>query len=157
MNVLFYLTPKCECAYIYDDDTLRQALEKMEHRKYSAIPMLNEQGQYVGTLTEGDLLWNIKNKYNLDWREAERIPITNIDRRRDYIPISVRADMEDLVRVAINQNFVPVLDDEDKFIGIVTRKDIMKFFYNYFNKLCKINNIDNHEAMGLEEVFEAIS
>ena len=102
-------------------------------------------------------MWNIKNKYNLDLREAERIPITNIDRRRDYIPISVRADMEDLVRVAINQNFVPVLDDEDKFIGIVTRKDIMKFFYNYFNKLCKTNNIDNHEAMGLEEVFEAIS
>ncbi len=128
----------------------------MEHRKYSAIPMLNEQGQYVGTLTEGDLLWNIKNKYNLDLREAEKIPITNIDRRRDYIPISVRADMEDLVRVAINQNFVPVLDDEDKFIGIVTRKDIMKFFYNYFNKLCKTNNIDKHEAMNLEEVFETI-
>ena len=128
MNVLFYLTPKCDCEYIEDDDTLRQALEKMENRRYSAIPMLNEEGRYVGTITEGDLLWGIKNKYHLDLREAEHIPITEIDRRRDYVPVSVRSDMEDLSRIALNQNFVPVLDDEGKFIGIVTRKDIMKYF-----------------------------
>lgn len=30
MNILFFLTPKKEIAYIYDDDSLRQALEKME-------------------------------------------------------------------------------------------------------------------------------
>ena len=29
MNILFFLTPKCEVAYIYEDETLRQALEKM--------------------------------------------------------------------------------------------------------------------------------
>ena len=128
MNVLFYLTPKCDCAYIEDDDTLRQALEKMENRRYSAIPMLNKSGRYVGTLTEGDLLWGIKNKYDLDLKEAEQTPITDIARRRDYMPISVRSDMDDLVRLALNQNFVPVLDDEGKFIGIVTRKDIIKYF-----------------------------
>lgn len=128
MNVLFYLTPKCDCAHIENTDTLRQALEKMENRRYSAIPMLDQEGHYVGTITEGDLLWGIKNKYHLDLRGAEQIPITDIERRRDYVPISVRSDMEDLSRIALNQNFVPVLDDEGKFIGIVTRKDIMKYF-----------------------------
>lgn len=128
MNVLFYLTPKCDCAYIENGDTLRQTLEKMENRRYSAIPMLDHEGHYVGTLTEGDLLWGIKNKYHLDLHGAEQIPITDIERRKDYVPISVRSDMEDLVRIALNQNFVPVLDDEGKFIGIVTRKDIMKYF-----------------------------
>ena len=28
MNILFFLTPKSEVAYINEDDTLRQALEK---------------------------------------------------------------------------------------------------------------------------------
>ena len=66
MNILFYLTPKCDCAYLEDTDSLRQAIEKMEARRYSTIPLLSKNGNYIGTVTEGDLLWNIKNKYNLD-------------------------------------------------------------------------------------------
>ena len=41
MNILFFLTPKSEVAYINEDDTLRQALEKMEHHRYSAIPIIS--------------------------------------------------------------------------------------------------------------------
>lgn len=128
MNILFYLTPKCDCAYIDTSDTLRQAMEKMEYHKYSSIPILDEDGSYVGVLTEGDLLWGIKNKYDLDLKEAENVPITDINRRRDYAQVSVRSSMEDLIKVAMNQNFVPVMDDDGKFIGIVTRKDIIKYF-----------------------------
>lgn len=29
----------------------------------------------------------------------------------------------------MNQNFVPVVDDQKKFIGIVTRKSIMEYCY----------------------------
>ena len=127
MNILFFLTPKSEVAYINDDDTLRQALEKMEHHKYAAVPIINRQGRYVGTLTEGDLLWGIKNKFNLNLKEAERIPVTAIRRRSDNKPISVSSNMEDLIGKALNQNFVPVLDDQKNFIGIITRKDIIKY------------------------------
>ena len=56
-NILFFLTPKAMCAYLYDDYTLRQALEKMESAGFAALPILNRQGEYRGTLTEGDLLW----------------------------------------------------------------------------------------------------
>lgn len=138
MNILFYLTPKCDCAYIESSDTLRQALEKMEYHRYSSIPILDEEGVYVGVLTEGDLLWGIKNKFDLDLKEAENIPITDIDRRRDYTPVSIRSSMEDLINVAMNQNFVPVMDDEGKFIGIVTRRDIIKFFAEKIEKAVKV-------------------
>lgn len=57
MNILFFLTPKEEVAYIYDTDSLRQALEKMEHHSFAAVPIISRaDGHYVGTLTEGDLL-----------------------------------------------------------------------------------------------------
>ncbi len=134
MNILFYLTPKCDCAYIDTADTLRQAMEKMEYHRYSAIPILDENGSYAGVLTEGDLLWSIKNKYDLDLRKAEDVPITEVDRRRDYTPVSIRSSMEDLINVALGQNFVPVVDDADKFIGIVTRKDIIKYFSEKLSK-----------------------
>ena len=66
MNILFFLNPKAETAYVYDYCTLRQVLETMEYHKYSCIPMLNREGEYVGTITEGDLLWGIKNRTSLN-------------------------------------------------------------------------------------------
>ena len=66
MNILFFLTPKNEVAYVENDDTLRQVLEKIEYHKYTAIPMLNKNGKYVGTVTEGDLLRYIKEKWFLN-------------------------------------------------------------------------------------------
>jgi len=137
MNILFYLTPKCDCAFLEEGDTLRQALEKMEARRYSVIPILDRKGHYAGTMTEGDLLWSIKNKNNLDLREAEHIPITEIERKRDYSPISIQANMEDLIELALRQNFVPVCDDNNSFIGIVTRQEILKYFRKKVEKLDK--------------------
>ena len=127
MNILFFLTPKSEVAHIHDDDSLRQALEKMEYHKYSAVPILTRQGKYVGTLNEGDLLWYIKNQLNLNLQEARKIPVTEVPRRSDNNPVYANSKMEDLLDKAMQQNFVPVLDDANIFIGIVTRKDIMKY------------------------------
>ena len=128
MNILFFLTPKSEVAYIHDDESLRQVLEKMEYHKYSAVPIISRQGTYVGTITEGDLLWYIKNQLDLNLQEARRILITNVPRRSDNTPVSIDSNMEDLLDKAMKQNFVPVLDDKRSFIGIITRKDIMKYF-----------------------------
>lgn len=128
MNILFFLTPKSEVAYVYDTDTLRQALEKMENHRYSAIPIIGkEDGRYIGTLTEGDLLWYIKDQNNLSLRGAEEIAIMSISRNRDNEPVDVDANMEDLLNKAMNQNFVPVIDDRKRFIGLITRKDLIQY------------------------------
>ena len=69
-------------AYLYDDFTLRQAIEKMEYHRYSSIPILNRKGEYVGTITEGDILWAVKRNYNLNLQDAEDMPIMSIPRKR---------------------------------------------------------------------------
>lgn len=127
MNILFFLTPKEEVAYIEADDTLRQVLEKMEHHGYTAIPMLGKDGKYIGTITEGDLLWFLKDRNFPDLRELEEMPISAIRRRRDNMPVNVQESMENLFDKVTNQNFVPVIDDKSVFIGIVTRKDILLY------------------------------
>ena len=126
-NILFFLTPKAMCAFLYDDFTVRQALEKMEAAGYAALPILNKRGEYRGTLTEGDILWALKNMCYMDMRQAEARRIMEITRRKDYIPVRVTTDMHDLVERASGQNFVPVVDDKEAFIGIVTRGNIIKY------------------------------
>ncbi len=126
-NILFFLTPKAMCSYVYDDYTMRQALEKMEAAGFAALPILNRRGEYRGTLTEGDLLWGLKNMCYMDMRQAEARKIMEISRRRDNIPVRVTATMQDLVDRASTQNFVPVVDDKDAFIGIITRRSIIQY------------------------------
>lgn len=126
-NILFFLTPKAMCSFVYDDYTVRQALEKMEGAGFAALPILNRRGEYRGTLTEGDLLWALKNMCYMDMRQAEARKIMEITRRRDNIPVRVNTNMHDLVERASGQNFVPVVDDKDAFIGIITRGAIIKF------------------------------
>ena len=127
-NILFFLMPKAMCAYVYDDYSIRQALEKMESAGYAALPILNKRGEYRGTLTEGDLLWALKNLCYMDMRQAEARRIMEIDRRKDNIPVRVTTSMQDLLERSVAQNFVPVVDDKDAFIGIVTRRSIIKYF-----------------------------
>lgn len=127
MNILFFLTPKSDVAYIYDNYSLRQVLEKMEYHKYSCIPVIGVDGKYVGTITEGDLLWGLKERGAFDLKKAEEVPIRSFERRMDYAPVRIDSDMEDLLDKALRQNFVPVIDDQKNFIGIVTRHDIMMY------------------------------
>lgn len=137
MNILFFLTPKSDVAYIFEDETLRQTVEKMEHRKFSCIPILNKEGKYTGTISEGDLLWGIKRlSINItDLKQMEDVSIMAIPRRATYKPVHADADMEDLLDRAINQNYVPVIDDKGSFIGIITRKEIIKYCYKEMKEL----------------------
>ena len=82
MNIIFFLLPKSQVAYINSNSTIRQALEKMEHHRYSAVPVLDEEGKYFGTLSEGDLLWLFKNK-GLTMERSEEIRIKDIKFERD--------------------------------------------------------------------------
>ncbi len=134
MNILRFLTPKSQVVYLYNDYTLRQAMEKMEYHKYSAVPVINRNGEYVDILTEGDVLWSLKNQCGFDLRIAEQTPLSEVSRHSYKAPIGAGANIEDLMSLAINQNFVPVIDDTNVFIGIVTRKDIMQFCFNKLNE-----------------------
>ena len=129
-NILFFLTPKAMCAFLYDDYSIRQALEKMETTGYAGLPILDRHGEYRGTLREGDILWAMKNMCHMDMRRAETCRIMEIPRRKDNVPVPVTTSMQELVDTAINQNFVPVVDDKGTFIGIVTRRAIVKYLKN---------------------------
>lgn len=134
MNIVFFLTPKQDVAYIYEDFTLRQTLEKMESHRYSAVPIIRRTGEYIGTITEGDLLWAIKNQFSLNLKVSENVAVGQIPRHLDNQPVSVNTDIKELVDKSLEQNFVPVVDDRGVFIGIITRKKVIQYFYQMLIK-----------------------
>ncbi|MCM1499288.1 MAG: CBS domain-containing protein [Clostridium sp.] len=129
MNILFFLTPKAEVAFLGDNFSLRQVLEKMEYHQYSSLPILNDDGEYIGTLTQGDILWYLcHNDISTVLKGPEKLQLMDVPRRNDYTPVNASSNMEDLLSKIIQQNFVPVVDDCDKFIGIITRRDVIQYY-----------------------------
>lgn len=128
MNIAFFLIPKNEVVHIPVKSTMRQALERMEYHRYTAVPLIDENGKYAGTITEGDLLWKMKNTPGLTFADTERIPVKDIPRRMIVSPVSINSQMQDLLSLAISQSFVPVVDDSGVFIGIVRRREIIEYY-----------------------------
>jgi len=139
MNIAFFLTPKKDLVYATLNSTMRQALERMERHRFTAIPIIDEKGKYVGTLTEGDLLWKLKNTEELSFKNTDKILLKDIPRRVNNKPVYIESNIEDLLYLAVNQNFVPVVDDNRVFIGIIKRSDIIEYCYkNLFNNEVKL-------------------
>ncbi len=129
MNVLFFLTPKSQIKYATSDMSVRQVLEILEFYRYSVIPLLNKNGRYIGTISEGDLLFFLKDNPFSTIEQFNNVSIMLVKRHFDYLPIDNSKEISNLIQVAYNQNFVPVLDDSLNFIGIVTRKSIINYLY----------------------------
>lgn len=124
MNVLSFLTPKAMVAYLNSDDTLRQAIEKMEYHRYSVIPCIDADGKYRCSYSDGDLLFYLKN-HRLNFDDLEQVPLRKVEPRRSYVPLPISMQMEELLPILLSQNFVPLVDDQGIFIGIITRKSVM--------------------------------
>jgi CBS domain-containing protein len=126
MNILFMLIPKDQVDFLFSDFTVRQALEKMKKRRYSMIPIIDKQtGKYERSLMEGDFLYYLSINH-LSFEELSVHRIADIPASRITKAVNCYCEIKDLYGTIVDQNFVPVVDDNGVFIGIVTRKSVMK-------------------------------
>ncbi len=132
MNIASFISPKAEVSYLRDNMTIRQGLEKLKRSGYAAVPVIDSENRYVGVVSEGDFLWNIlkhnEHLENVTMKQVEHLTLRDIIQNGKVQPVCIDTNMEQLLGQAQIQNFVPVVDDRNVFIGIVTRGDIIKYF-----------------------------
>lgn len=136
MNILFFLTPKSEVETVYEDESIRDVIDSFEHHHYTTVPIINRRtGHYVGTICEGDLLRHIGDKDLGVLAVEEERGVMTVRRKRDYTAVTIDATIQELFQAAMQQNFVPVVDDTDTFIGIVTRNSILGYLIERVRKV----------------------
>lgn len=133
-NIIHLITPKKATYFLDENSTVRQALEKFDAHKFTTIPLLDENGKYKGTLSEGDILRFIKNNCNFDIKIAETVKISDIPHYRPYKSMRVDATFDEIYVLSLEQNFIPITDDYDTYIGIVKRKDVLLELKNITSK-----------------------
>lgn len=134
MNILRFLVPKSSVEYIYTDATVRQALEKMRYHRYAAIPVLDDDGIYVGSLRHDDIYKYFQTNGRFDYKAAEKDGVMKILDTEYSRPLLHSAPMEDMIEYVKEHNFVPVVDDRGCFIGIILRRDVLAFLFKHYQK-----------------------
>ncbi|WP_342556227.1 CBS domain-containing protein [Paenibacillus sp. FSL R7-0652] len=128
MEISYFLLPKAEVAYIKSTASMKDAIEQLESHHYTAIPVIDPDGKYVATLSEGDLLWKMRNTPGLTFDNMDQVQVQEISNRIYNECVYIEAEMEDMLTLAADQNFVPVVDIDRVFLGIIRRKDIIEYY-----------------------------
>ena len=126
------MLPKSSVEYIQSDNTVRQALEKMRYHRYVAIPVIDAEGRYVGTLRNDDIFEYFLNKEKFESRAGEKDKVMSILNTEYSKPLYHNASMTELIENVKEHNFVAVVDDRGCFIGIVLRRDVLTFLLDYY-------------------------
>lgn len=130
-NVFFFLKAKGEVKFLYDNISVEDGLKIMNEHGYTAMPVINKDGVYKGNITEGDFLWYLLKNPVVDLKSIKLKELI----RKDYMPAaSINVDMKSLFEQSLEQNYVPIVDDRYIFIGIVTRKSIIRYLIDQAQK-----------------------
>lgn len=134
MNILRFMVPKSLVEYLTEDQTFRQALEKMRYHRYAAIPVLDDDGIYKGTLRNDDILRKILELSEFSPKAAEKISLSSLMDSKSVKPVYHNASMQELIEQIKEHNFVPVVDDRGCFIGIILRRDVLNYLLDFYNE-----------------------
>lgn len=144
MNILRFVIPKSLVTYISDDNTVRQALEKMSYHRYTAISVIDSEGVYLGTLRNHDVFEYFRLQGKIDMKAAEEDNVLSILKRESAAALPHSATMNELVDMVKEHNHVPVVDDRGCFIGIILRRDVLNFLFEHYKKDTEKQGVDDN-------------
>ena len=134
VNILRFVIPKSLVLTLDPESTVRQALERMRFHRYTAVPAVDSDGRYCGTVRTDDLLNYFLTEGTFDKKRAEDRSIRDIIDPSYSRALAHSASLEELIEQVKEHNFVPVVDDRECFIGIILRRDVLNYLFNYYKK-----------------------
>lgn len=135
-NADHYLIPADVVANVQTDNNLYHAFLVLTKVKYSKIPVLDHGGHFEGLvslplITEQMLGFDQLNTEILLQKRVCDVMETQVKTVHDV------DDVEETLHLMIDNPFVPVVDEQQIFQGIVTRREFMKSFNFLTHKIGK--------------------
>ncbi len=124
MNTAMLLKPKAMVSYIFGDLSAKEGLKEFIDGGYTAVPVIDRDGMYLGVVSERDFLYRILEAGSPDTLSGD-ITVADLASVSRFEAVTIDADIDILIGRITEQNFVPVIDSRGMFSGIVTRKDVL--------------------------------
>ncbi len=119
------LKPKGMVSYIYSDLSAGDGLKEFIDGGYTAVPVIDRDGIYMGVVSERDFLYRILDAGSVEAVNENGLTVADLVNDTRFEAVTIDADINALLDRIVEQNFVPVVDSRGMFSGIVTRKDVL--------------------------------
>jgi CBS domain containing-hemolysin-like protein len=134
-SILRFMIPKSLVVYTDVRSTVRQTLEKMTFHRYSAIPVLDGEGKFIGTVRTDDIFGYLLKEGSFDKTALEAVETISLIGKDSAKAVRHDASMLELIEGIKEHNFVPVVDDRGCFIGLILRREILNYLLERFKKI----------------------
>ncbi|MGT2950477.1 CBS domain-containing protein [Streptococcus cuniculi] len=118
-----FLTPANKLAVIIDTHNIDHAKLLLSHMTYSRVPVVTEDNQFVGTISLREIVkYQSENELTDDQLHMDISLIVE----KDVATVGASYHLEEVMRKLVDQAFLPVVGEQGEFLGIITRKSILK-------------------------------
>lgn len=118
-----FLTPAEKLAVIVDSHNMDHAKLLLSHMTYSRVPVVTEDNRYFGTISLREIsLYQLENGLSDDELNQD----ISLIAKTDGPTVPADYDLEEVMRELIDEAFLPVVGPNQEFLGIITRKSILK-------------------------------
>ncbi|MFD2387369.1 cyclic-di-AMP-binding protein CbpB [Enterococcus rivorum] len=120
-----FLIPAENVANVMYLNPLSHALLVLSQVKYSRIPVLDKGDRFVGLISLSDVVDKMFDLTKVDLEKLNEFTVADV--MEVNVPV-IREDweLENVLHLLVNASFVPVVDEKQRFKGIITRKELLK-------------------------------
>ena len=112
-------------ATLTDTNNLEHALLVLTNIGYSKIPVLNKEQQLVGLISLSNVVSEMFDTESINPERLAKVQVSDVmdkNVKATMLPFNI----EKILNLLVDSNFIPVVDEKEKFLGIITRKEILK-------------------------------
>ncbi|MBF0775294.1 CBS domain-containing protein [Streptococcus azizii] len=118
-----FLTPANKLAVIIDTHNIDHAKLLLSHMTYSRVPVVTENNQFVGTIGLREI---VKYQAENELTDEQLNMDISLIVKKDVATVGAHYQLEEVMRKLVDQAFLPVVGERGEFLGIITRKSILK-------------------------------
>ena len=119
-----FLTPARNLAVLIDTHNVDHAILVLSQISYTRIPVVTDQRKFVGTISLTDIL-SYQMREEIPDEEFSSMDIVHMT-KKDGERLGEDFDVTDVLHKLVEESFLPVVAADDTFLGIITRKSILK-------------------------------
>lgn len=139
-------------ATLTDTNNLEHALLVLTNIGYSKVPVLNKEQQLVGLISLSDVVSEMFDTESINPDRLSNIKVSDVMEKNVKF-IMLPFNIEKILNYLVDANFVPVVNEKNEFLGIVTRKEILKSVNHLAHELELKYDVYEKEIL-TEEILE---
>ncbi|KAA9290976.1 cyclic-di-AMP-binding protein CbpB [Streptococcus anginosus] len=119
-----FLTPAENLAVLIDTHNADHAILLLSQMTYSRVPVVTDQKKFVGTISLTDIL-SYQMQHEIPDEEFMTTYIVHMA-KKDDLTVGPDFTLTEVLHKLVDESFLPVVDQDNTFQGIITRKSILK-------------------------------